>query len=362
LIFTRFRLLALNQRDEEALALIPRLPSQNAAPFALHLIQEVTYRNKQWDSFISSALQMMNFALSPAYKSQLHAELATAYFELGDDNQAVSHAEEALNQPADLGGKNSQVLLHILGQALVRMGLADRACEKYQQYNHIKRSFILLLEEADTYLKSTIIDKHEKALALVIRAFEEVDSYDDELYLSPLVMLVELDNLGVIPTQDEPTVEDGLFVKLDGFQNGGWFYIGEGTKSLGAEHIKQGTDRYDALIHKAVSDDVDWPPDKFSRPKIKRTILHVVTPPAFLSHRAHEVMINVAQIGGAPVWSVNIAEEDGSFSIDRLKQFLREVAQPDNEFFDLYVTTPIPFSFLCSVLSGLPRALSRIVS
>ena len=48
-----------------------------------------------------------------------------------------------------------------------------------------------------------------------------------------------------IRLENKVTIVDGLFVKLDGFQNG-WFHIGAKEESMGAESISKGTANYDA--------------------------------------------------------------------------------------------------------------------
>ncbi|MEO8608277.1 MAG: hypothetical protein ABI690_10365 [Chloroflexota bacterium] len=361
LLFARLRVFDLNRKDAEALEILGEFPLEGASLFALNTIERITYRNKQWELFVPAATRLLDFDIPHFYRSQLHAELAIAYSERGDDTKAVNHADSALSQANELGAEKSQDMLLILGKSLARKGLYDKACEKFQQYEHVKRSFPVLLTEAELYLKSTFADKYQKSLALVIRAFEETDVYGDELYVSAVMVLIELSNNGQIPNQNVSIVEDGLFVKLDGFPNG-WFYIGEAEKSLGAECIRPGTSNYNALIHKALTDEIEWPADKFSRPNIKRQILHIVTPPAFLSHRAHEAMVLLAQIGNQPIWSLQITMEDGSLNIENLNQFFKERFQDTNEFFDTYVTTPMPFSFLCSMEGDLAKALGRIAS
>ena len=360
LLFARLDILDLHQRDEEALGLIARLSIDEAAPFALHTVERITYRNKQWHLFIPSALRLLNFDIPQPYRIQLHGTLAIAYFHQGDDTNAITHAEHALSHPEELGEENAHNILRVLGQSLVMKGLPDEACRKFQQYGQIKRSFSLLLEEADIYLNSGFADKHEKALSLIMRAFEEADVYEDRLYLSAFMLLVELGNTGKIPSQNEPSIEDGLFVKLDGFPNG-WFYIGE-EESLGAECIKPGTANYTAVIHKSISEEIEWPADKFAKPNVKHKILHIVTAPEFLSWRAHEAMENVARLGNAPIWSIRVVNEEGSIDKENLRRFYQEQFYPNHEFFETYTNSPLPFSFLCKMQGSLTQAIGRLSS
>ncbi|MBN8618419.1 MAG: hypothetical protein J0L63_05915 [Anaerolineae bacterium] len=358
-LYARLRVFDLNRKETQALEILRKLPLERASLFTLNTIERIAYRNKQWELFIPIATQLLNFDIPEFYKSQLHAELAMAYSERGDDTNAIKFADLALSQASELGVEKSQILLHVLAESLARKGQYDEACEKFQQYEHVTRSFSLLLEEADLYLKSTFIDKYEKAIALVVKAFEETEVYSDELYVSAALLLIELSNSGQIPNQDEPVIEDGLFLKLDGFPN--WFYVGEG-KGLGAEPIQPKTPNYNAIIHRALHDYIEWPADRYSNPNTKRKILQIVTAPAFLSHRANEGMALIAQIGNQPIWSFQVMREDGSLNLENLHQFFKERFQDTNEFFDNYVSAPLPFSFLCAMEGDLAKALGRISS
>lgn len=360
LFYTQLMVFDLNELDNEALDLIRSFPLNEAGQHVLHTIGRITYRNKQWHLFIPPALQLLEFDIPQSYKSQLHAELALAYFEQGDDSNAINHADQALSQSDELGEMNSQNLLYVLGQSLVMKGRSDEACKKYQQYEHIKRSFPLLLAEADSYLKSNFPDKHEKSLSLILQAFREADVYDDQIYVGSLMLLIELDNAGKISTEDESSVEDEFFVKLEGIADG-WFYIGERDNSLGAECISPGTPNYAAVIHKSISDEIDWPADQFSGRDVKRKILHIAAAPAFLSHRAHEAMQRIATIGNAPIWSIQVVQEDGSLNIDNIKRFFDQFEHV-NEFFERYISIPVPFSFLCTMMGSLAQALGKITS
>lgn len=359
--YARLRILERHKRDKEALDIIRNLPLEDAAPSALHIIGNVAYRNKQWDLFVPSATQLLKFDISQSYRSQLHAELAMAYFDRGDDTNAINHADQALSQPDVLGEENSQTLLHVLGESLAMKGMYDNACLKFQQYGQIKRSFPLLIDEAGLYLKSTFPNKYAMSLSFIMRAFEESEVYSDELYASVHLFLIELDNAGIISNTDEPSVDYGLFVKLEGFTNG-WFYIGEKDKSLGAIPIRPGSDSYRAVHHKAVGNEIEWPAYKFSNPDARHKILHIVDAPAFLAHRSFEAIDQMAKIGNAPIWFIRVGKEDGTLDIERLNQFFKEQFEPNNELFDSYVRTPMPFASLCTMQGGLVHALGKITS
>lgn len=361
LIYGRIRLLASASRDKEALELIAKLPLDDAAPFALQIIERISYRNEQWHLFEPAAIRLMNFDIPLPYRCQLHAQLAIAYFEQGDDTNAIEYAGKALSQSCELGETNSQSLLHVLAQAHARKSQFNEACSKFQLYRQIPRSFELLLEEADLLQKSSIADKYEKSLELIIRAFKEVLDYTDDKYHSALLLLIEIDNNGKIPRESEPIVTDGTFIKLDGFDER-WFYVGEKQESFGAENIGMGSDPYQAVFGRSLADKIEWPPDKYSNPDITRTILEIITVPAFLVRRAHEAMYRLAEAGSGPVWSVRVAVEQGALDVANLQRFFKDQFKPSDDFFDAYAKSPVPFAFLCAFEGSLTRALSSMAN
>jgi hypothetical protein len=359
--FTRLKTYVELNRDGEALKLFSSFQVDKLGFAALHLLEIVSSRNQQWHLYIPAVLKLKNFDLPQMYKTYLDAGLAVAYSQVGDDTNAILYAKQALNQHQALGEENAQKILYILAYSYLSKGLPDEACGIVQEYRHIKRSFQFLLDEATLYLKSSFINKYETALSLILQAFESIEIYQDEFYLNALTPLIEIANAEKIPFEDEASVEDGLFVKIDGFTNG-WFYLGDKSKSLGAEPIQIGSPRYQAVIHKHLSDEVQWPADRFAVSNIKRRILHIASAPSYLSWRAHEVMENMASLGNAPIWKIQILKEDDSLHLENFKRFYEEHLQTGNGFFEIYAQNPNPFAFLCATEGGIIRAMSRITT
>ena len=63
-----------------------------------------------------------------------------------------------------------------------------------------------------------------------------------------------------------------------------------------------------------------------------------------------------------PVWSVQVIKEDGSFDKENLRKFCEEKFYSNNDFFKLYIESPIPFAFLCRSAGSIVSAISRINS
>lgn len=360
LLYTKVTVLDKHKLEEEVLALISTFPLETGSVQALGNIQRIAVRNQKSDMIVHSGLQLLNFDISQTYRTWLNHNLAKAYYLSGDATNAIVYSEKTLSNLTLLDETTSQYILALLGRCLVIKGLPDEACQKFQEYSNINRSFNLLLQEADAYWRSSHPNKHEKVLSLILQAFEEAKDFNDGLYYSAFTLLVDLGNAGVIALENEPVVEDGLFIKISDFSNE-WFYIG-GEKGLGAKCLKLGTLNYEAVIHKHLGEEIEWPSDRFSSPKIKRKILSIVKAPAFLSQRVHEIVENMAHMGDEGIWSVRIVQEDDSIDLDNLKKFLEEQFSLNNEFFNTYVNEPLPFAFLCQKEGGIARAISRIIS
>ncbi|HHF7368316.1 TPA: tetratricopeptide repeat protein [Legionella bozemanae] len=361
-IYAKLKVLEYHKQNFEALDLISSLEINGASPLALSTIEKIAYRNEKWYLFIPPALKLLQLEISLEYKTSLHGKLAAAYFHQGDDTNAVVHAEYALYHHDKLDEENSCIILAILGNALLMKGEPDKACQYFAKYQHIKRSFPLLLEEAEIYLKSNLPDKYEKTLSLILKAFKEVDTYNDRTYQSSYALLIELSNANVILLRNEQNIEDECFVKLDGFQNG-WFYIGEEEKNcLGAIHIKPGTANYNALIHKSLTEEIEWPAERFSSRNSKHKILHIALAPAFLHQRAHEAMATLAQLGSENVVAIQMINEEGKLDLENLNKFYEEQYSPGNKFFEMYIKSHLPFSFLCTMAGGLIPAINKIIT
>ncbi|MBK8138001.1 MAG: hypothetical protein IPK52_19665 [Chloroflexi bacterium] len=361
-LFTQLMIFDFHKKEKQAVSVLERLNIVEASPRSLSFIARVAYRNERWDLFIPAAERLLEADLSPDYKTNLQGQLAFAYFERGDDTRASSFAERALDHGQWLADENSESLLHILASAYASRGMVDKACEQFEHFKDIKRSFSLMLEEARLYLRSTISDRDDRALSLIVQAFEEADSYSDEMYLAAIMPLIELSNAGKISSVSEPDVVDGLFIEISGFTDG-WFYIGDKQKSLGVRHIQPGSPFYAAVIHKAVGAEIEWPADRYSIPKRTRRIQKIVSPPAFLTDKAHEIMNQEAQAGtGLMSYFQTETREDGTSNLDTIRDFLRERSRFNTELFEMYTSQPLPFAFLCTSEGGIIQAIGRIAT
>lgn len=360
LVFIKLKSLSLSGKVDDAIALISTLSINKASPFALQNLERIASANMQWHLFIPLALKLLDFDITPAYRIYLEGNLALAYSYQGDDTGVVDHAEKALQNLEELGLDNSRRILYALCKALSMKGFVNEACEKFQQYANIERDAELLLAEADFYLKSTLANNHDKALELILKAFEEADTCNERMYHNALLPLIDLQKAGKIADGNETKVEEGLFIKLDKFSDG-WFYIGKNNRqSFGAQIITPEMSSYKAVIHKAVDEEIAWPADKFSDPNLRHKILHIVSPVAFLSIRAHQAMDNKAKLGSKGVWSIRAIKEDGSIDKENIKNFFEETFRQNHEFFTTYSSSLIPFSFLCRMEGGLAKAVGKI--
>lgn len=359
LLYARIETLASCGRDDAALELLSSLPLEVVGAPALDQLAKLAFKNERWALFIPPARRLSRLPISSELGAQLNAQLAFAFYKQGDDSNCIMHAEHALAERERLSEHNSQVVLHVLGQAYLLKGHVDKACHAYLKYGDITRTFGLLLEEAELLLKSNLGDRYSRALGAVVAAFKLAGTYDDNTFLSAFMLLVELGNANAMELKNEEIVEDGLFVKVEGFKDG-WFYIGSDDAGMGATCVPKGTANYDALIRRAVAESIEWPAEKFSGERNEHKVVNIRKLPAYLSQRAHEAMENKARIGGAPIWSIRMLKEDGSLDAENIRRFYEEQFRSNSEFFDSYVSSIIPFAFLCRMEGSLAQAIGKI--
>lgn len=356
-------IMSLVQTKNERLALraIEGFPLDQAGMHALHDIARVTLRNQQWRLFIPIARKLLLFPIPDPYRVFLHTELSFAYFQEGDDSNAITYAKEALSHLDDLDLKTTQSLLELMANAHLSIGEPEAASNVFSEYPTIERTFSLLLLEASVHLRTHRQDKYDKAMVLILEAFASVDDYTDDLYLMAWTLFVELDNAQHIHVHDEEMVKEGLFIKLDGFKDG-WFYVGEKEHALGVNCIEKGSPDYDAVINKRVSEAIAWSSDRFSAPDTKRHILRIAKPLSYLSWRASEIMQDMADLGTGSIWKIQLINEDHSLNEDVLQRVYEELFKPHDKFFEQYVASPLPFSFLCTMEGDIARSLGRIIT
>lgn len=359
--YARLDILNQKQMDEEAIALVQTLDLTNAAPSALHTIEQIATRSKRWDVFIPVALLLLKFDIPDGYKRELNAKLGVAYHNQGDDTNALLYAEKALEEADALGIKNAQNLLHVITQSLLLKGLPDQACDAFEKYHIIKRSLSLALQETEAYCRSKKPDKYDRALAIIVKAYEESGEHSDNIYAAGFPLLNELANSKKIPLKNEDTVEEGTFIKLEGLE-GDWFYLGAAENAMGATPLAPSSDNYKAVVGNRHANEILWPSDEFTSPGKTRKILNVLAPPAYLNERAHEALGNLAKLGNSAVWAVRVIKDDGSLDMENLKKFFEKRFAPTNEFFELYCTSVIPFAFLCRMEGGITKAIGRVLS
>ena len=361
LVFENIKALINNGFEKDALEVISSISLKNTSPHALQTIESVSYRNKRWDIFINAANEIFKFNIPELYSSQLKSRLASVYHEVGDDTNAINYAESVLNDYEGLNDETAAYMLHVLGQSYMLIGEPDKACNKFSEYHWVKRPLALSLEEASLYLKSSFPDKCKSSLDVIVRALKLESFYDDKLFLSCFMLLLDIENIQHDSLKGKELIEDGAYIKLEGFQNG-WFYIGNEEEGLGATCIKPDTENYSAVIDKTPSDSIDWPADKYSGNNIQHSILHIVDVQAYISIRAHEAMQNTAKIGGTSIWSINVINDDGQFDVENFNKFNKEMSRGHQEFFEKYKSSSLPFSFLCEMEGSLPKAIGRIRS
>lgn len=353
--------LVIDRRDDKVFKLIENTDIKNSTESLLHSVCRAAYRNNKWNIYIPYAEEFLKKEHPETIKSDIHAKLSAAYHEQGDDTNAIKYARLALEASTLLSDDISSYMLHIVARSCILLNTPDIACELFEKYNKIKRPFPLSIEEADTYLKSTLDNKYSKCLSILIDAFINVESYDNKTFTSAFLILIELNNSKHIDIKNNDVISDNSFIKLSGIEDT-WFFIGEGEKYIDANCVNKNTQNYQALINKKLTDKIEWPAHKFNGSNSQLEIIYNLTTPEYLYARAQEAMHNMAQLGNESVWSIQVLNEDGTLNNDNLKNFFESQSQPNNAYFEKYTSNPTPFMFLCKVEGSVPKGLNKIAS
>ncbi len=361
LLFRKVRLMTQVGLEEEGVKLISKLDLNIANARALESIAMLSYKNERWSMFVRAASILENHSLSEFNKTQLFAQLAYAYHTKGDDSSAIIYAEKALSNLSDLGKKNLENCIYILGESCKLTGDPDRACAIYENIPLENFSFGLSLFFADLYLRTSFSNKYTRSLYSLLNAFEFSRDFSSKMYVSAYMTLVEISKEFNQEIENRKFIEDGCFVKIEGF-NPGWFFLGSEDMSLGAEPVSKGTDTYNALVNRMLGEEIQWPGERFSKQVDTHRIQYVFSALGYLYVRSHEEVAESARIGNAPIWSVNVITEDGDFDQENFIRFYEEIYQKSDKFFESYSTQLLPFSLLCRIEGGIGNAISKITS
>lgn len=359
-LYFHIEALLASGHGKEALDLAKNVNVDEVTPAFLRLINHLACKFNDQKLIVVSAEKLLTFGLPKEQRTECQGKLATAYFHLGDDRNALRHATVALEDPVCLGATNTRTLIIVATESLLALGRGDDAAEFIKLYqDRVPDTPELGIFFAATVLKSSLNDRVETALDCITQAFLHSPN-DEKLYLCAFLVLNQLAGLGAISSQSLDAVDDGHFVKIEGLDDI-WFYIGEGNE-FGATRINPGDSRYLALKGKSLGEALDWPGDKYAPRKTTKRPSCIFERSAYLYARSHEIMQAMAKKGEHAVWAVEVMNEDGSLNKENLIRFHREEFQSQHDFFDGYCREALPFGLLCRVEGSIPQALGRIGS
>lgn len=352
--FAQFEAFAKSGKHEEAIRLIASMDINTMLPLPLTRIVKIAWQEKVWRLFVPAAKKLCEFDIPAEYKTELHAKLAIALQHEGDDSAAISFAEMALENRTALGDQNAETIIILCANSNYLLGSADKAVEVFSKHN-APPSFALKLTEAQMLLRTQRNDKREKAAEKVIEGFLLAENFDDRTFVSAFEILNGINSEAIAAFTE---AKAGSYIKIEDL---GWIYLGDPTNALGAIPVSSGAN-YEAIIGKAATESILWPPDKYSKPGKTRKMIYILSAIGYLSARAAEGLENLANRGNDAVWSVQALKEDGSLDLETLKAFLNETNKSSNDFFETYSNSVLPLGFLASIERDLAKAISKITS
>ena len=354
--------LVRENRHSEAVKIAEELELSELNIQFLNLINHAANLSNHSKLIIQTGELILTHDTPKDYSAGLCGKIAIAYATLGDDSRAYHFAKKSLENIDALGIKNTISLIVLSTTALINMNRTADAVQLAQRYTqYVQEEPGLGLFFADIYLKTNVAGDTLKALECVIETFRNSKADTDRLFLNAFMILNELGHRKVIELKNESTVDDSLFLKIDGIPNT-WFFIGEESYAFDATAIGKTDGRYFALKGKSIGEEIDWPADKFSSTKSAKKITHIVSPAAYLNERAHEAMQSMVSQGNEGVWSVEILTEQGSINKDNLLNFFEETFGGQKDVFNQYCETGLPFSLLCRSERSIENAIGRICS
>lgn len=353
--YTKVILLAETNNSEEAIRLMDSMNIDLLTSLQLEKLANISYQSQTWDLLIRVGNKLLPKLNTQKHKLDLWIKLAFAYHKVGDDSKTIEFCENALTNHQDMLAQNVSLLLCICAESYYKVGNPNKSYEIFAEYD-VQSTWELKITEAQYALKTNKKDKLEIATKCVLEGFSLSKHFDDRIFVSAYEVL---NNVNQTSNELELGVAvRGSYVKLEGI---GWIYLGPTEKAFGATPLESG-ESFDSIIGKTISNEISWPPDKFSSPGTTRKIIYIVNEIGYLTARAQEGLHNLAKLGTEPIWSVQALKENGELNVENLTAFLRNQEGNINEVYEKYVANVIPFGFLAAAEGSIARAITRIAS
>lgn len=319
------------------------------------LLAELSWKNSKDHFFIPAAKRCLDFEVEPSYIADFSAKLAIALHRNGDDSTALKYALEALKH-AEFLGKNAPNILLLASDSLKFKGQLDDAATIFDKYPIIERSPSLLIIQAQRLLRSSISNAAQLAKENLLEAFYKMPKVDESAFVSIFSEINEL--IKIEPSVQEATAREGTFVKIEGLE---WVYIGEKEKTLDAFHVTSPDSKL-AILNKTVGEKIFWPADMFLDPEMTRTIEVIADPILYLAIRSSQSIEHFAKHGGRGVISVKVLDDDGKLNLKNIEKLLSSADKNVDDYFKVFLTQGVPFSFLAAITGDPARAIGKICS
>lgn len=314
----------------------------------LNIVHSAAHAMERWDVENAALKKLIQFEIPNQAKFKYYSYLADINCRLRQYDEASDYAIKALDLKPTGENDRSLALEKILLTSLISASKVEKALELIDVY---KTPEDLQLSN----IKADILTKNGRggeALEKIQSKFKEIENPTSEQYFSSFTILNDLHNDKIIDTKSRSSVEDGNLVKIEGIES--WFLINSDKKQAGCVAINQGDNRY-TIFKEAVLGGTIILGDKTRKVEV------IYDFAAYLLCQASRAMAKLSEQGESYIKSFELPK-DPQEMIKALKEQFESINKHKDSFFDSYLKTPFPFSFLIKSEGDIWKALSKLKS
>jgi hypothetical protein len=342
---------------EDALDILKKLDLTELNYEECLLAMKVAQKKEAWDflQIILSKLLQTNQNKRDQFYLKLQLFNATSHLE--QYHKIISLGKEIIddNFLQLLDPKNSESLIGQVVNAYLKRSENGEA-EVFLEANPITNSTFefKVAVEAEVYIQNA---KPEKAIESIVKGVVAKERIYPEEYAKLFFSFIRIGNLMTFEATSLNIVALNTFVKLRDQER--WYFIGEANE-LDATKISPENEKYHLFLNKNKGDQIVFGLN-YGVPQKEHTVDIILPIEKYIlwqsSFHFHS-MTAEERLEGARI--VRIADEDGSINMNILNNFLKDIYNSKNSFFDVYCSNLVPLAFLAVNQGGITNAIGRI--
>ncbi len=347
---------------DEAFEILKQIDISQICFLDCKIFSDLAHKMQAWEIESKILERFKSFNLTSKDKLITDLRLFFATYNLGQNSRVIQIGRSLLKeQELIIHHLNPEVLEGVLTQVIqaqLKIGKTVEALSLLEDYSEIiKTPEIKFRIEAETYLQN---DNPRKALMAVVDGVKTLKNPNSEEYGRLFLILTQIDNLSKISVSSMANVRNDSFVKIKNQDH--WYYIGDGI-GLGATKISNTDSKYSSFIGRKLGSKIDFPEDKYSSMIEERIIENILSIEGYIFIKVQD---NFKLQSHERRWDyaipIEIPSDGKTIDTSYLKRFLEDQTRAENEFFQFYCESFLPFAFLVKSENGILRALGKIVA